>query len=165
MDLPKEAELLGANSEELEIKGAGAHTLVKLNTNVQKLVAGLATSGEGTRSGIYVALENVRGTHDATVLKVSINLRRDAGQDERRDVLAGSVGLYGLRRASIQDGQGGGGGLTFILDITEILLEQPAATLSDANEIRINIEPERQLPDAAPISVGRVSVFLQRHTV
>jgi tyrosinase len=164
MILPKEAELLGANSEELEIKGSGADTVVRLNTDLQKLVTGLAkTSSEKPPGGIYLALENVRGTQDATVLDVSISRREDASLGEQRDQLAGSVGLYGLRRASVQSDQGGGSGLSFVLDITQILLEQPVAALSDANEIHVSIVPHHRLPDAAPIAVGRVSIFFQRH--
>jgi tyrosinase len=166
MTLPKEAELLGVNSGELEIKGSGAHTVVRLNTDVRHdLVASRAnTSGGTSRDRVYLILENIRGTYDATILNVYINVPEDASQGDHRNLLAGSVGLYGLRRASIQHGEDGGLGLTFVLDITPILIEQPAAKSPDANEIRVSIVPHRQLPNAVEIVVGRVGIFYQRGT-
>ena len=164
MRLPKEAELLGDNSDELEIKGSGAHTVVRLNTDVrQDLVTSRAnTSGSTPHDRVYLLLENIRGTYDATILNVYINLPEEASQGDHRNLLAGSVGLYGLRRASIQHGEEGGLGLTFVLDITPILIEQPAAKSPYSNEIRVSIVPQRQLPEPADVVVGRVSIFRQR---
>jgi tyrosinase len=166
MRLPKEAELLGDNSDELEIKGSGAHTVVRLNTDVrQDLVTSRAnTSGSTPHDRVYLLLENIRGTYDATILNVYINVPEDASQGDHRNLLAGSVGLYGLRRASIQHGEEGGLGLTFVLDITPILIEQPAAKSPYSNEIRVSIVPHPQLPDPAEVVVGRVSIFRQRGT-
>src|SRR6516165_1113715 len=140
MKLPKEAELLGVNTDELEIKGSGAHTVVRLNTDLHhNLVAGRAnTSGDRSSDRVYLILENIRGTYDATILNVYIDVPEDASQGDHRHLLAGSVGLYGLRRASIQHGEDGGLGLTFVLDITRILIEQPAAKSPYANEIRVS---------------------------
>jgi len=166
MTLPKGAELLGVNTDELEIKGSGAHTVIRLNADVRHdLVASRAkTSGGTSRDRVYLLLENIRGTYDATILNVYINVPEDASQADHRNLLAGSVGLYGLRRASIQHGEDGGLGLTFVLDITPILIEQPAGKSPYANEIRVSIVPNRQLPDPAEVVVGRVSIFRQRGT-
>ena len=164
MTLPKEAELLGVNSDELEIKGSGAHTVIRLNADVRHdLVASRAkTSGGTSRDRVYLLLENIRGTYDAAILNVYINLPEEASQGDHRNLLAGSVGLYGLRRASIQHGEDGGLGLTFLLDITRILIEQSEAKSRYANEIRVSIVPQRQLPDPADVVVGRVSIFRQK---
>jgi tyrosinase len=167
MTLPKEAELLGVNSDELEIKGSGAHTVVRLNTNVRdNLVASrVNNSGSALRDRVYLTLENIRGTYDATILNVYINVPEDVSQGgDLRNLLAGSVALYGLRRASVQDGEDHGLGLTFVLDITRILIEQPAAKSPYANEIRVSIVPHPQLPNAVEIVVGRVGIFRLRGT-
>ena len=160
MTLPKDAELLGTNSEELEIKGSVAHTIVKLSVDGRrKLVADLTnTAAGGSRSRVYLLLENIRGASDASVLNVYINLPEDARPGEHRDLMAGAVGLYGLRRASIQSGQHGGSGLTFVLDVTSILGELLATKSLDADVIRVSIMPHRQLEDSAGIVVARVNI-------
>jgi tyrosinase len=72
--------------------------------------------------------------------------------------MAGAVGLYGLRRASIQSGQHDGSGLTFVLDVTTTLGELLTTKSLDADVIRVSIVPQRQLQDSAGIVVARVSI-------
>jgi tyrosinase len=160
MTLPKDAELLGANSGELEIKGSGAHTLVRFSADGRrKLVASLTNTAAGTsRSRFYLLLENIRGANDASVLNVSVNLPEDSRPREHRDLMAGAVGLYGLRRASIKSNQHGGSGLTFVLDVTQILSELLATKSPNADVIRVSIVPQRHLQDSAGIVVARVSI-------
>jgi tyrosinase len=160
MTLPKDAELLGTNSNQLAIKGSGAHTIVSFTADGRrKLAASLTNTAEANSRGrIYLMLENIRGTNDASVLNIYINLPEDARPGEHRDLMAGAVGLYGLRRASIRTGQNGGSGLTFVLDITSILGELLATKSLDLDAIRVSIVPHRQLQDSGGIEVARVSI-------
>jgi tyrosinase len=160
MILPKDAELLGSNSEELEIKGSGAQTIVQFTPDGRrKLLADVPNSAAASsRSRVYLILENIRGTNDASVLNVFIDLPEDARPEEHRDRMAGAVGLYGLRGASIRSGENEGSGLTFVLDITSILSELFATKSPDVDVIRVNIVPHRQLGGSADIVVGRVSI-------
>jgi tyrosinase len=160
MTLPKDAELLGTNSEELEIKASGAHTIVRFSADCRrKLVADLTNALAGSsRSRVYLILENIRGTTDASVLNAFINLPEDARPGEHRDLMAGAVGLYGLRRASVGTGQNRDSGLTFVLDITRLLGELFETKSLDADAIRVSIVPNRQLGDSSDIVVGRVSI-------
>ena len=152
MTLPKEAEVLGANSGALEIKGSGAHTVVRLSAAGQRKLTSLANN-------VYLGLENVRGDFDAAVLTAFINLPEDASPRDHQNLRAEAVGLYGLRRASIRQGDNDAEGLTFLLDITQILAEQLRAKLLNAEEIPVRIVPDRPLPDSIKIVVGRVSIF------
>jgi tyrosinase len=160
MTLPKDAELLGTNSEKLEIKGSGAHTNVSFTADGRrKLVTSITNTAEASsRVRVYLMLENIRGTNDASVLNIYINLPEDARPGEHRDLMAGAVGLYGLRRASIRTGQTGGSGLTFVLDITPILGELLATKSLDLDTIRVSIVPHRELQDSGSIEVARVSI-------
>src|SRR5947207_9298889 len=73
MTLPREAELLGTNSGELELKGSGASTVVKLSTDGQRRIAALVGGPSAESSGgVYLGLEKVRGTFDAAVLNTYI---------------------------------------------------------------------------------------------
>src|SRR5947207_11218202 len=160
MTLPREAELLGTNSGELELKGSGASTVVKLSTDGQRRVAALVGGPSASESsgGVYLGLEKVRGTFDAAVLNTYINLPEDARPADHRNLMAESVGLYGLRRASTP-GENKSPGLTFLLDITQILTELLASKSLNSEKIRVTIVPDRPLPDSITIVVGRVSIF------
>src|SRR5438874_5945078 len=143
MALPKDAKLLGANNEALEIRGAGAHTIVTLTPDAQrKLALGLAhASAETSPLRVYLILENVRGTQDATMLTPYINLPEGAKPGDHRNLLAGSVALYGLTMASVAGSENGGEGLAFILDITRIVIDLVATKSFEAGEIRVSIIP------------------------
>ena len=78
---------------------------------------------------------------------------------DHRNLMAESVGLYGLRRASTLQGENKSPGLTFLLDITQILTELLASKSLNSEEIRVTIVPDRPLPDSITIVVGRVSIF------
>lgn len=156
-------ELLGANDEPLAIKGEGASTAVKLESKVRgKVSASLATAAESAAPDrVYLNLENVRGTHDAAVLSVYVNLPRGANPKNHPELLAGSVGLFGLRRASMADGRQGGQGLSFILDITKIVDSLYLKNGFDVNSLNVSVLPHRSVPDRARITVGRISIYRQ----
>lgn len=161
MTLPKEANLLGANSGELEIKGSGASTVVRLSAERQRRLSALIAGPSAAESpgGVYLGLENVRGTFDAAVLNTYINLPENARASDHRNLLAESVALYGLRRATVLRGENAGQGLTFILEITRILIELLASNSLNAEEIRVSVVPDRPLPDSITIVIGQVSIF------
>ena len=99
----------------------------------------------------YLQLENVRGTRDANQLSVYIN-----GHP------AGVVALFGLSAASQPDGEHGGSGLTFDLDVTNIIDTLHLNKELDAASLDVRIVPSRALPKGTTITVGRVG--LQRET-
>lgn len=161
MTLPKEAEVLGANSGELEIKGSGASTVISLSAEGQrKLTAFIKrASAETAANSVYLGLENVRGDFDAAVLTAFVNLPEDASPRDHPNLRAESVGLYGLRRASIRHDNNDAPGLTFLVDITQILAEQSATKLLNVEKIPVRIVPDHPLPESIRIVVARVSIF------
>jgi len=155
MSLPKEAELLGATSAALEIKGSGASAIISCTQDGQQKLLAAQTSP----IPIYLALENIRGSYDAAVLNAYINLPEGARPGDHRNLLAGSVGLYGLTRASVPDNENGGQGLTSIFDISRVISELFAVESMRPDAIRISIVPNHPLPDSADIVVERISIF------
>ena len=155
-----------ASSGELEIKGSGASTVVRLPAEGQRRLSALIGGPSAAESpgGVYLGLENIRGTFDAAVLNTYINLPEDARAADHRNLLAESVALYGLRRATVLHGENAGQGLTFLLDITRILTELLASKSLNAEEIRVDIMPDRPFPDSITIVIGRVSIFAMSPT-
>jgi len=156
-------ELVGASQPNLTIKGPGASTTVALDVRARrKISASLTAASESTPPDrVFLNLENVRGTHDATVLSVYINLPEGRKPGDHPELLAGSVGLFGLRGASIKDGKHGGQGLSFIMEITKIVDALHLAKALDVESLRVTIVPHRPIPDHTEISVGRVSIYRQ----
>jgi tyrosinase len=155
------AELMGSNRGSLPVNGTGTRTIIALSPQVREKVSETLNlaSPSAPPDRVYLALENIRGTRDATVLNAYINLPEGANPKDHPNLLAGSVGLFGLRRASSRSGQHGGDGLSFTLDITGIVdqLHLSRALISDS--IQVAIIPSRPLPEQADITIGRVSVY------
>lgn len=158
MTLPTEAELLGASLGKIEIKGPSAQTVVNLSADGQRKLSSLI-SGPAS-SAIYLALENVRGTFDAAVLSVFINLPENARPGDHPNLLTESVALYGLNRASAPQGADPAPGLTFILEITRVLMHLAASNSLNPDHLRISIIPDRPLPDSTTIVIDRISLFI-----
>jgi tyrosinase len=159
----KNMELVGASQPGLPIKGSGASTSVRLDAGVRnKVSASLARPSEAAPPDrVFLNLENVRGTYDAAALSVYINLPPGAKPGDHPELLAGSVGLFGLRSASQKDSKHGGQGLNFTLEITKIIDALHLNNALNANSLQVRIVPYRALPDQADITVGRISIYRQ----
>jgi len=160
---PRQTELLGASEGPIRIQGARSEASVRLDSGVrQRAVASLTKpSLTALPDNVYLKLENVRGTFDACVLNVYVNLPDNLAPRDGRKFLAGHVALFGLRRASMQDGQHAGGGLSFLLNISPIVDESYRENAFDVGSLRVSVVPSRKLPDQADITVGRISIFRQ----
>jgi tyrosinase len=156
-------ELVGASQQPIPVKGSGASSTVKLDAGVRdKLSASLSSASEtAAPDRVFLNLENVRGTHDAAVLSVYLNLPEGAKPSDHPELLAGGVGLFGLRRASAIDGRHGGQGLNFVLDITKVADTLHLNNALNADSLRVTIVPNRAVPDQSEITVGRISIYRQ----
>ena len=152
MDAGDNAELVGANDEAVQIKSSGGRATVKLDSNVRgKVSSSLAAASEASPPDrVYLQLENVRGNIDAYKLNVSVNQQH-----------VGTVALFGLRKASLKDGDHGGEGLTFVIDITDLIDNLFLDNALDVNSLDVRILPNNPVPDNAKITIGRVSVYRQ----
>ncbi|MGA2219982.1 MAG: tyrosinase family protein [Terracidiphilus sp.] len=153
-------ELVGASETSLPIKGLGASTSVKLDSTVRRKVsASLKAAAEtGTPDRVYLELENVSGTLDSSALSVYINLPAGAKPQDHPELRAGNVSLFGINNASFRDGEHGGSGLNFILDITKIVDTLHLNDALNVDSLRVTIVPRRSIPDEAEITVGRISI-------
>lgn len=161
----RSVELLGANTQSLRLSGTEARTSVVLDPAVRRKVAAslrsvaAATPREPDR--IFLNLENVRGLNDATAFHVYINLPEGEDPARHPDHLAGSIALFGVRKATIADADHAGNGLTFVLDITHVIDMLHLAGALDADQLQVRLVPVKPVPEAAQVSIGRISVFRQ----
>jgi tyrosinase len=166
---PKTVELLGANTQSLRLTGTEARTAVALDPAVhQRLTASLrsaaaaaATAAPSAPDRVFLNLENVRGVADATAFNVYINLPDGADPAQHPDNLAGSIALFGVRKASLADAKHAGDGLTFVLEITHVIDKLHLSGALNAAQLDVRLVPRNPVPEGAKISIGRISVFRQ----
>lgn len=117
-----------------------------------------AGGGHSPAIRMLVTLEHVRGTNDATVLRVF--LRSPApSQGEAAETFLASAGLYGLRRASAS---GAGDGLQCQLDVTSHAGLLMQAMRNQAAHLVLAIRPPRPLPQGTAISIERIRLSAEK---
>ena len=159
----KRVELVGASREPVRIKNGEAGTSVQLDAGMRRKVSASLTAAPETAAPdrVFLNLENVRGLADSTAFHVYVGLPQGAAPADHPERLAGSIALFGVRKASRVDGEHAGQGLTFVLDITNIVDSLHLANALDTDSLDVRIVPLKPVPEAAQISIGRVSIFRQ----
>lgn len=162
-------ELVGANRQPLRLAGSApvhadvrmdgqAGGRMKANLAATAVPAGAAAAGP---ERVFLNLENVRGLLDAVAFKVYVNVPEGSDPADNPDRLAGSIGLFGVTQATAEDGEHGGEGLTFVLEITEIVQDLHLQGSLSADALDVRIVPVNHVPEEADVSIGRVTVFRQ----
>lgn len=118
-------------------------------------------SGIGTTSRFYIALENMRGTFDAAVLRVHIQACSSDGHELAAEVYLGSIALFGLRNASSPRPDGASSGLTSYLDITPQANQLIGKALPLDARFQVWIRPHSELPDGVEISIERIRLYIE----
>lgn len=159
----KNVELVGASPAPLQIQGTGARTTVKLQSEARRTLTASLTAASETNppDRVILNLENVRGTRDAQVLSVFVNLPAGEKPGDHPELLAGSVALFGLRDASFAEGEHGGQGLNFAIDISKTIDALHLKNGLAGDSIDVTIVPHKNVRDDAQISIGRVSIYRQ----
>lgn len=162
---PKNVELLGANTQSLRLTGTEARAAVALDPAVRQKVSSnlnsLAGPAPSAPDRIFLNLENVRGVNDATAFNVYVNLPEGADPAQHPEHLAGSIALFGVRKASLVDDKHAGDGLTYVLEITHIIDTLHLSGALNAGQLHVRLVPVKPVPEAAQVSIGRISVFRQ----
>jgi tyrosinase len=146
---PPPATLVGASSESVTVGTERTATTVAFAPE-EALPA-----GDPVEQRLFLNLENVRGAAPSGVLNVYVE-PVSGGEP----ILADTVALFGLQKASASDAEHGGNGLSIAIDITDLARQLAAEGDADLDRLNVSIEqPEQNLGE--PITVERVSVYRQ----
>jgi tyrosinase len=159
----KFVELLGAFDQRLHVVGNEVRAKVALDESIKnKVIASLrAASHAAPPDRVFLNLENVRGLNDAGIFNVYINVPEGEDPAKHPECKAGSVALFGVRKATMKDGEHSGNGLNFVLEITHIVDRLHLAGALGAGGLDVRLVPRNPLSEAAQVSIGRISVFRQ----
>ncbi len=159
----KNVELVGASQGGLNVLGSEVATSVKLDPATRRKVTATfaAAVPDSERDRVFLNLENVTGLSDATRFNVYVGVPQGTNPADHPERLAGSVALFGVRKASKPDGDHAGAGLNFVLDITRIASDLHLEGNLEKDAVDVRIVPAKPVPDAANVSVGRISLYRQ----
>jgi tyrosinase len=159
----KNVELVGATQQPLPVQDGEVSATVHLDSaGRRKVSASLAKAAEtNAPDRVFLNLENVRGVSDSTAFHVYVGLPAGVDPAAHPELLAGSVALFGVRKASKPDGEHGGQGLTFVLEITDIVDNLHLNNALDVDTLDVRLVPVKPIPPSAQITIGRISIYRQ----
>ncbi|HEY3835842.1 MAG TPA: tyrosinase family protein [Bryobacteraceae bacterium] len=163
----KNVEMIGASKAAVPVVGSEANATVQLDTGVRdKVSASLRAAAHEASPApdrVFLNLEHVRGLDDSTAFSVYVGLPAGANPAAHPELMAGSVALFGARKASQRDSEHAGQGLTFVLEITQIVDALHLKNALDVASLDVRIVPVRPVEEDDQVSIGRISIFRQGH--
>ena len=161
----QQPEMVGASEGPVVLTGGAATTRVAVNAPTGPA----ALRGPDEPQTVHLNIENVTGLDSEGTYAVYLNVPDAERPEDHPELFAGLVPMFGVREASRSDANRPGDGLTFSLDISEVVRRLEADN-TWTNEVRVTfvpegmpIEPRPGAPAAAaapaPVRVGRVSLY------
>ncbi len=159
----RNVELVGATGAPVKLSGGDTSASVPLDPpTLRKTARSLARAAEtAAPDRVFLNLENVRARAGASAFHVYVGLPANAKPADHPDLLAGTIGLFGVREASLPDSEHAGRGITYVLDITHIVDALHLEDKLTAEALDVRIVPVKAIPEEAQISIGRISVYRQ----
>jgi tyrosinase len=163
----RQAELLGANDAALQLGAAPVDTRVRLDrpttARVVQSLQSMAAPGGAAREPdrVYLNLENVRSESGSGSYLVYVALPEGANPAEHPENLAGTLSLFGVRRATLADGPQAGNGLTTVFDITNIVDRLHMSQALDVEHLPVRFVPSSNTGPQQNVTVGRISIYRQ----
>jgi len=167
--MPKaKPELIGASDQHVELGNQPSVAEVRLEPSKSVLPQARARASATDEAldaaaapRTYLRLENVTGTKiSAGGYEVHVNVPAGAesagGHPDHR---AGHIALFGVREATRGGEKHTGSGLTFTLDITDLVDKLAADGKLDPQTLRVTFTPDDQRAAASDVRVGRVSLY------
>ncbi|MBV8046775.1 MAG: hypothetical protein JO171_06465 [Paludibacterium sp.] len=161
----QQVEMVGANSDELRWTGGATDTQLRLDPPAHgRLLASLSPATADPLAGpdrVFLNVENVRGSLDAVAFDVYLNLPHGAEPAHYPELLAGHVALFGVRKASLPQGEHAGNGVTYVLDVTHVIDALHLAQALSGTQLQVSLVPLQPVPEAAQVRIGRISLYRQ----
>jgi tyrosinase len=163
----QQAELVGANDAAVQLGAAPVDTRVRLDrpttARVIRSLQSMALAGAAAREPdrVYLNLENIRSESGSGSYSVYVALPEGANPAEHPENLAGTLSLFGVRRATLADGPQAGNGLTTVFDITNIVDRLHMSQALDVEHLPVRFVPSSNAGPQQSVSVGRVSIYRQ----
>lgn len=164
-DQPRaQAELIGSSETALSLQGAMAETQIHLDPAAAGQVAAslntLSPQMATEPDRVFLKLENVRGHNDAAVFYVYVGLKPAADPEQHPELLAGTLSLFGVSKASDTAGGRGGNGIDQVFEVTHVVDALHASDqLTDVTILPVRFVANRPVTADSEISIGRVSLF------
>jgi tyrosinase len=164
MAAPQSSDVIGSNEAAVSLSDGIATTTVALDRpSVSELAAGFRAAVRAEKAvepdRVFLKLENIRSRTDAALVSVYVGLPAGAKPESHPDNFVGTISMFGVTKASSQDGDSAGNGVSQVFEITPIIDALHAnGDLAGLDRLDVTFAPEG-LPPGAGASVGKVRIL------
>lgn len=156
-------ELIGASQGKFSVSGASTAQVAIDGDGGARVMASMAGAAALAKKAappdrVYLKLEGIKGTADAAVYHVYVDLPADAVPAQHPERLAGSVSLFGVSAATDPDGKGAGNGVNQVLDISNIVAGLGLRGDS-LDQLSLRFVPDSPTDVEARFTIDRISVY------
>jgi tyrosinase len=168
--------MIGASGKKLTLTGSAQSAGISLQQASGPAKAKAAKAAKAPKNAkvavqpepegrTYLHIENVVSKKAHNTYEVYVNLpeKPDAASYERH--YAGSMHLFGVVRASTRSARSAGNGLSFSMDITELVDALKKSNEWDDKNVRVTLQPRSVVEgqpapaEHEPIRIGRISLY------
>lgn len=149
------AMLVGASEEPIRLSSSPTSVNVQIDPSAAADTRAALAAGEPQRA--YLNLENIVGGEKVSSYKVFVNAPEN--EPEAQANYAGLLPMFGLVEASRRDDPHGGSGLTYVLDITDIVNQLKQSNKWDDKNLQVTFVPKQGAQGGEGPQVGRVSLY------
>ena len=152
------AEMVGAVTG---VDLAAAPTTAELPISTPRGPASADFASEATRRA-YLNLENVTGEGPLTSFAVYLNIPEGSKDPHtHQELFAGTLPMFGVKEAMRSDTEHGRSGITYVLDVTEIVDHLKKIGSWDPSKLHVTFAPVSAPASDAKARVGRISLYYQ----
>ena len=171
---PKRPEMIGASGKTLTLTGTPQSAAISLRppsgpakaeaTRTATAAKGRAAAAQPAPDGkTYLQIEHVVSRRAHTTYEVYVNLPANPDAAAYEEHNAGAMHLFGVVRASTRSARSAGNGLSFSMDITELVDRLKQKNAWDEQSVRVTFVPRAGVEGEAaghdPIQIGGVSLY------
>ncbi len=110
---------------------------------------------------VVLEVQNVTCLKRSPSFRVYLNVPPGDTAERHPELRVGSLGMFGLVESSDPNGEHGGTGMTFNLDVTEVFTRLQAMRNWDPQNLHVSFVPAAWDAPVPQLKVGRVSLYFQ----
>lgn len=157
--MPKDRipEMVGATAAPFELGEQARHAVIPTAPPAPQALEAMGVTDESKR--VYLHIENLTSDKRAPSYDVYLGVPADEDPAAHPDKRVGRLSMFGLPESSRKSGPHAGSGLTFALEVTDLVSRLSKTPGWNPSELPISFVPVRGAPGAR-VQVGRVSLYV-----
>jgi tyrosinase len=152
----RQSRLVGATDKPFEIADGVHRAIVPAHTARAVTAASAVAAGPPKR--VFVQFEHLTSSEGAPPYDVYLGVPEDADPQSHPDKRIGRLPMFGLSEASSDEGPHAGSGLTYSIEITDLLARLRSVPGWDADRVAISLVPVHP-SKGARVRVGRIGLY------